>query len=314
MSWSRGPCLILASHARRCACPAVSDDCDGLRVLLHQSEECTATARDDMSGHAMRGQLVHIRVDMDDCVLGGGPSAQRPMHGVALVEAGAQHDQHIGRVGEDRGRRVAGARIAEDAERQLVVLREDALGAQRRCDRNGPALCDGPQRRRQHHRARRRRRQETRLSVRPLCPTDSSAASRGRPAQGRDRSEIVGDRRVVGCALAGHHVVRQGQMHRAARLRPHRGERMPEPVIEVAGAGDRHGQARERLHRAQYRRELPGSRPGIRRVLPCRPEFRRSARAPARQSVLAAAMAVAMLQRPGPPIPITAPKRPLARA
>ena len=43
--------------------------------------------------------------------------AQRPMHGVPLVEAGAKHDQHVRRVAENGGGRMAGPGIAEDAER-----------------------------------------------------------------------------------------------------------------------------------------------------------------------------------------------------
>jgi len=54
-----------------------------------------------------------------------------PMHRVALVEAGAEHEQAIEPAAENGGRRVAAAGIAEHAERQCVVFREHALGAQR---------------------------------------------------------------------------------------------------------------------------------------------------------------------------------------
>ncbi len=93
----------------------------------------------------MFGQLVHVGVDLKDDGLAR-PSAQGPMHGVALVEAGAEYDQHVGRIVEDGGRCVARAGIAEYAERQFMVFREHALGAQRRRNGNRPALRDRHQR------------------------------------------------------------------------------------------------------------------------------------------------------------------------
>ena len=53
---------------------------------------------------------------------------------------------------------------------------------------------------------------------------------------------------VVHRAFAGQRVVRQREMHRAARLRPHRGQRVAEPMIEVAAVGDRLRQPRQRAH------------------------------------------------------------------
>ena len=64
----------------------------------------------------MGGQRVHVGIDMQNCLVRSA-SAQLPMHGVALIEAGAKDDQHIGGTVEDRRRCVAGAGIAEDAER-----------------------------------------------------------------------------------------------------------------------------------------------------------------------------------------------------
>ena len=163
-----------------------------------------------MGGKAVRGQLVHIGVDMNDGVLAGVPSAQRPMHGVALVEPGAERDQHIRRLPEEGGGSVAGARITEDAERQVVILREDALGAQRRCDRNRPALGNGPQRDGRvivldAGAGEKRDPRPGRLAQQVRAPLARQAGSGAQP------HEIIGDRRVIRRALAGHPVVRHRQ-------------------------------------------------------------------------------------------------------
>ncbi len=62
------------------------------------------------------------------------------MHGVALVEAGAQNDKTLELAAEDGGGGVARAGIAEHAERELVIFRKHPLGAQRRRHRDRPAL------------------------------------------------------------------------------------------------------------------------------------------------------------------------------
>ena len=60
--------------------------------------------------------------------------------------------------------------------------------------------------------------------------------------------EEAGDRDVVRRAFAGERVVREREVDGTARLRPHPGERVAEPVVQVLGARHRLGQARERGH------------------------------------------------------------------
>jgi hypothetical protein len=74
-----------------------------------------------------------------------GRSRRVQVHRVALVEAGAEHDETIEIAVEDGVGGVAAAGIAENAERQRVILREHALGAQRGGDGNGPAFGQHPQ-------------------------------------------------------------------------------------------------------------------------------------------------------------------------
>ena len=156
---------------------------------------------------------------------------------VALVEPRAEHDQNIERLVEDSGRGVPRSGVAENAERQFVILRKHAFGAQRRGDRNRPALgelcrraaassCSTPAPARNAMRVRGRRRPQVRRAR-------SVAASR---LSGIICREIGRDRRVFRRAFAGQHIMRQRQMHRPRGLRPHRGERMAEPVVEVPAA------------------------------------------------------------------------------
>ena len=77
-----------------------------------------------------------------------GLKLQRPMHRVAFVQSGAEHDQEIERRVQQSHARMMRAGIAKDAERQRMVFGKDALRAQRRRDRNLPEFCELPQRRR----------------------------------------------------------------------------------------------------------------------------------------------------------------------
>ena len=64
----------------------------------------------------------------------------------------------------------------------------------------------------------------------------------------RHMREEAGDRDVVGRAFADERVMREREVDRPARLRPHGGERVAEPVVQVLGRRHRLGQARERGH------------------------------------------------------------------
>ncbi len=139
-------------------------------------------------------------------VLPGVPSAQGPVHGVALVEAGAEHDQHIQRIAEDRRRRMAGAGIAEHAEGKRVVLREYAFGAQGGRHRDRPPFGDRFE----------KRRGIVVLDAGAGEERDPRAAAqefeggdRSRRAQRGNRLEVWRDRRVVRGNVAEEGVVRQ---------------------------------------------------------------------------------------------------------
>jgi hypothetical protein len=86
------------------------------------------------------GELVHVGIDVDDERLA--TLAHRPMHGVALVEAGAEHDEAVEVAAEHGAGCVAGAGVAEHTKRQLVVLRKHAFRTERRRHRDRPALRD----------------------------------------------------------------------------------------------------------------------------------------------------------------------------
>jgi hypothetical protein len=60
---------------------------DGVSLTPHQLEECAAAAQHDVTRRAVGGERLHVGVDMDDNGLARSPSAQRPVHGVALIEA-----------------------------------------------------------------------------------------------------------------------------------------------------------------------------------------------------------------------------------
>ena len=148
------------------------------------------------------------------------------MHGVALVEAGAEHEQAFEFAAQDRSGRAARAGIAEHAKRKRVVLGEHALRPQRRGHRQRPALREFAQARR------------------GLVVLDAGAGEHGDAHRcifsaqqlertlGRCRAERpalreeAGHGDVIGHDLVGQRVVRQREMHRSARLRPHRGEPM----------------------------------------------------------------------------------------
>src|SRR5262249_7243023 len=68
--------------------------------------------------------------------------AHGPVHGVALVEARAEDEEAVELAAEDGCSGVPAAGIAEDAERQRVVLRKHALCAQRGRGWQRPALGD----------------------------------------------------------------------------------------------------------------------------------------------------------------------------
>jgi hypothetical protein len=60
--------------------------------------------------------------------------------------------------------------------------------------------------------------------------------------------EEAGDWDVVRHDFADERVVHQREMHRPARLRPHGGQRMAKPVVQVLAVGDGFGQAGQRRH------------------------------------------------------------------
>ena len=74
-----------------------------------------AASRHDMTQVAVRGQFIHVGVHMDH--EGLRTFAQRPMHGVAFVEARAKHEKDIELPVEDGVGGMASTGIAEHAER-----------------------------------------------------------------------------------------------------------------------------------------------------------------------------------------------------
>ena len=146
-----------------------------------------------------------------------GALAQRPMHGVALVEARAEHDETIEIAAEDGIGGVAGAGVAEHAERQFVILGKNAFGPQRGGDRNRPALG-------QHLQAGgggvvldagAGEKSDTRaVAIRKL----GQRRIRRRHAQRFCAREKAEDLDVVRRAFAGEGVMREREMNRPARL------------------------------------------------------------------------------------------------
>ena len=196
---------------------------------------------------AVGGELVHVDVDMDHQRLRA--LAHRPMHGVALVEAGAEHEQAVELAAEDRAGGMAGAGVAEHAERQLMILREHALGAQGRRHRDRPALGQLLEARRGRVVLDAGAGQHGDADVAAVRIGEQSQRRFGlRQAQRLRAREEARDLAVVRRAFAGERVVRQREMHRTARLRPHGGERMAEPMIEVPAARHRLRQPRDRAH------------------------------------------------------------------
>jgi hypothetical protein len=109
-------------------------------ALLHQVEEGMTASRHHVAEIAVGGELVHVGVDLDDESFGA--LAHRPMHGVALVEAGAEHQEAVELAAEQRAGGVPGPGVAEHAERQVMVLGKHAFGPQRGGDRQRPAFRD----------------------------------------------------------------------------------------------------------------------------------------------------------------------------
>ena len=214
---------------------------------VHAVEEGVGAPRHHMTQVAVGGELLHVGVHVDHESLG--PFAHGPVHGVALVEAGAEHEEAVELAAEDGGGGMPGAGIAEDAERQRMVLRKHAFGAQRGRDRNGPALGDLLQARggRIVLDAGAGENGDTALCSRFIRKQPQRRFG-GLHAQPPRMREEAGDRDVVRRAFADERVVREREVDRPARLRPHGGERMAEPVIQVLGRSHRLGQARERGH------------------------------------------------------------------
>ncbi len=206
-----------------------------------------AASRHHLAEIAVGGELVHVGVDQDHEGLAA--LAQRPMHGVALVEARAEHQEAVELAAEQRAGGVAGAAVAEHAERQLMVLGEHAFGPQRGRDRQRPAL--------RHLLESRRRRvmldagagQDGNAGLAAARIREQRERRFGRlPAQRLRLGEEAADLDVIRRAFAGERVVHQREVHRPARLRPHDGQRMAEPMIEILGVGDGLRQARQRRH------------------------------------------------------------------
>ncbi len=195
------------------------------------------------------------RVD-DDRALGR--QRQRPRQRVALVETRAQHQQQVRRRIGERDSRVMRARVAEYAEGERMILRKDALRAQRRRDRDVPLLGQPQQRSstlavfharpRQHGDLHRRR-------------APGGGESRERRLRGRQRQrcgmrECRIDPRVPHVDRRRLDVARQRQVHGRHRRRSHLEQRAPEQMVQIARVGDgtriaheglQHGDVVERL-------------------------------------------------------------------
>jgi hypothetical protein len=94
-------------------------------ALVHEIEESVNAPRHHVAQVPVRGQLFHVGVDVDH--QSPRTLAHRPMHGVSLIEAGAEDEQAIKFPAEDGSGCMAAARIAKDTERQRVIFREHAL-------------------------------------------------------------------------------------------------------------------------------------------------------------------------------------------
>ena len=215
-----------------------------------------ATARNHVPEIAMRGQFVHVGVDVDHQRLR--PLAHRPVHGVALVEARTENQQAVEVAIENGVGGMARAGIAEYAEREFVVLREDALGAQRGGDRDRPALGDFPQPRGGRVVLDTGAGQDGDL---PALPARQKIERGHRliAAEGPSTGEEAADLHALRVAFPGQRIVRQREVDRAAGLRPHGRQGVAEPVIEIPAAGDRLGQPGQRRHHGRVvERRLAG--------------------------------------------------------
>jgi hypothetical protein len=97
--------------ARLSRCERGRDD-GGARV--HVVEEGVSAPRHHVTQVAVGGELLHVGVHMDHESLG--TFAHGPVHGVALVEAGAEDEEAVELAVEDGGGGMPAAGIAEDAE------------------------------------------------------------------------------------------------------------------------------------------------------------------------------------------------------
>src|SRR5262249_56479031 len=67
--------------------------CDDVGALMHKVEEGVSAPRHDMAEVAVGGELLHVGVHVDhECFR---TLAHGPVHGVALVEAGAAHQAAV---------------------------------------------------------------------------------------------------------------------------------------------------------------------------------------------------------------------------
>jgi len=84
-------------------------------ALVHEVEKGVTASRHDVTKVGVRGQLLHVGVDVNHESLRA--LAHGPMHGIALVEAGAENQEAVELAAEHRGGGMAGAGVAEHSER-----------------------------------------------------------------------------------------------------------------------------------------------------------------------------------------------------
>jgi hypothetical protein len=84
-------------------------------TLMHEIEKGVTAPRHDVTEVSVCGQLLHVRVDMNhECLRA---LAHGPMHGVTLIEPGAEDQEAVEFAAENGGGGMAGAGIAEYPER-----------------------------------------------------------------------------------------------------------------------------------------------------------------------------------------------------
>src|SRR5207245_5406974 len=84
---------------------------EGGSALVHEVEEGVSAPRHHVTQVAFGGELLHVRVHVDHESLG--TFAHGPVHGVALVEAGAEDEKAVDVAVEDGGGGMPGAGIAD---------------------------------------------------------------------------------------------------------------------------------------------------------------------------------------------------------